>query len=326
MRLVLSIPAAVCAAFLALGAQAQSADYPARPVKMVVPYAPGGGTDTAARIVAQKLGEVLGQSVVIDNRPGAGGMIGTDAVAKSAGDGYTILLTNGGPIVLNPILYSKMTYEPGRDFVAVARVSQVPMVLLVNSSVPANSLQEFVAWAARAQQPLSYASFGAGSESHLAGAYFSKLAGVSMTHVAYKGSAPAMQDLAGGQVTAMFTDPGSAKGMIATGRVKALAAAGLKRSRSMPNVPTFAELGMPAMNDFVAWFGVFAPAGTPKPVVQKLAAAIVKSIESADVTAKLAGMDQEPSAMPADPTIQFVTDNAATWARVVRDIGGVKLD
>ncbi|VTU37411.1 Argininosuccinate lyase [Variovorax sp. PBS-H4] len=326
MRSIPFLAAAFCAALVVTGAQAQRADYPNRPVRMVVPYAPGGGTDTAARIVALKLSQTLGQPVVVDNRPGAAGMLGTDVVAKAPGDGYTILLTNGSPIVLSPLLYSKMAYDPRRDFAAVARVSQAPMVLLVNSSVPANNLQEFVAWAKQSAQPLSYASFGAGSESHLAGAYFNKLVTLSMEHIAYKGSAPAMQGLASGQVTAMFTDPGSAKGMIKAGRVKALAAGGTRRSRSLPDVPTFAELGMPAMNDFVTWFGVFAPAAVPKPLLQKLSDAIVESVQTTDVVTKLGDMDQEPNPMPTGPTSKFLSENAATWTKIVRDIGGVKLD
>lgn len=326
MRNFSSLAAALWAALVVTGGHAQGSDYPNRPVRMVVPYAPGGGTDTAARIVALKLSQTLGQPVVVDNRPGAAGMLGTDVVAKAPADGYTILLTNGSPIVLNPLLYSKMAYDPRRDFAAVARVSQAPMVLLVNASVPAKNLQEFVAWGKQSGQPLSYASFGAGSESHLAGAYFSKLVTLSMEHIPYKGSAPAMQDLASGQVTAMFTDPGSAKGMIKAGRVKALAAGGIRRSRSLPDVPTFAELGMPTMNEFVTWFGVFAPAATPRPLLQKLSDAVVESVQAPDAVTRFGEMDQEPNAMPAAPASMFLSENAATWTRIVRDIGGVKLD
>jgi tripartite-type tricarboxylate transporter receptor subunit TctC len=252
-------------------------------------------------------------------------MIGTDAVAKSPADGYTVLLTNGAPIVLNPAIYTKMAYAT-QDLVPIARVSQVPMVLLVNSSVPVTSVKELVAWAKQSKQQITFASFGVGSESHLAGEYFSKVENLGLTHVAYKGAAPALQDLAGGQVTVMFADPGSSKGMIATGRVKVLAACGPERLRSLPNVPTFVELGYPGMADFVSWFGVFAPAATPKPIVQKLAAAIVKAVESPDVAARLRELDQEPSPMLSDVTAQFVAANTASWAKLVRDIGGVKID
>lgn len=261
------------------GAQAQG--YPNRSIKFIVPYASGGAIDTTARAVAQKMGDVLRQSIVIDNRPGGNTVIGTEATTKSPADGYTFLFTSSSPIVANPHLYSKLTYNAQKDLLPVAMVCVFPQALVVNKELGVNTLNEFVALAKAKPTALSYGSMGSGSSGHLNAENFKQLADIQMTHVPYKGSAPAVTDLAGGQISTMVVTMSSVEGFLRSGKLKALAIASTQRSVIFPEVPTTAESGYP---NFLArdWIGIFAPANTPKALIDQFNGAFQKVAAQTD--------------------------------------------
>src|SRR4030095_4088305 len=238
--------------------------YPTKPIRLVVPFPPGGATDILARAVAQKLTETWGQSVVVDNRPGAGGNIGTELVAKAAPDGYTLEMGTVGTHAINASLYAKIPFDHVKDIAAVILVAGVPNVLVVNPSVPVNSVQELIAYTKANPGKLNFASSGAGTSIHLSGELFKVMAGVKMTHVPYKGSAPALQDLLGGQVQLMFDNLPPSLPQIKAGKLRALAVTSLARAPALPDVPTLSESGLPGF-DASSWFGILAPAGTPGP-------------------------------------------------------------
>jgi tripartite-type tricarboxylate transporter receptor subunit TctC len=255
------------------GAQAQV--YPNRSIKFIVPYASGGAIDTTARAVAQKMGDALGQAIVVDNRPGGNTVIGTEATIKSPADGYTFLFTSSSPIVANPHLYSKLNYSVQKDLVPVAMVCIFPQAVVVNKELGVNTLTEFVALAKAKPSALSYGSMGSGSSGHLNAENFKQLADIQMTHVPYKGSAPAVTDLAGGQISTMVVTMSSVDGFLRSGKLKALAIASTYRSVLFPEVPTTAEAGYP---NFLArdWIGIFAPASTPKALIDQFNGAFQK--------------------------------------------------
>ena len=254
-----------CAFFAA--AQAQS--YPSKPIRIVVPYAPGGTTDIVGRQMGQKMSEALGQPVVIENRTGGNTAIGTDAVAKSPADGYTLLFTNDATFVLNPVLFPSLTYNVQRDFVSVAPVTYVALALAVNASVPANTMKELVSYIQARKGQLGYGSFGAGSQPHIMGEMFKTLTKTDLVHVPYKGAGPAVSDVLGGQVLFTFPAFPTIQGHLRSGKLKVLAVSGDKRVPLAPDVPTFAEAGFKEM-DMGAWYAFLAPAGTPRDVVMKL--------------------------------------------------------
>src|SRR3712207_3841445 len=258
--------ALLCCA-LAAGVQAQT--YPSRPIRIIVPYAPGGTTDIVGRQVGQKMSEALGQPVLIENRTGANTAIGADAVAKSAPDGHTLLFTNDATFVLNPVLFPTLSYNVQRDFLPVATVTYVALALAVNASVPANNMKELVAYIKASKTPLAYGSFGAGSQPHIMGEMFKTLSGTDLTHVPYKGAGPAVTDVLGGQVLLTFPAFPTIQGHIRSGKLKVLAVSGDKRVPLVPDVPTFAETGFKDM-DMGAWYAFMAPAATPREVVAKL--------------------------------------------------------
>ena len=255
------------------GAQAQV--YPNRSIKFIVPYASGGAIDTTARAVAQKMGDALGQAIVVDNRPGGNTVIGTEATIKSPADGYTFLFTSSSPIVANPHLYSKLNYSVQKDLLPVAMVCIFPQAVVVNKELGVNTLTEFVALAKAKPSALSYGSMGSGSSGHLNAENFKQLADIQMTHVPYKGSAPAVTDLAGGQISTMVVTMSSVDGFLRSGKLKALAIASTHRSVLFPEVPTTAEAGYP---NFLArdWIGIFAPASTPKALIDQFNSAFQK--------------------------------------------------
>ena len=255
-------------------ANAQTPAYPTKPIRLVVPFPAGGATDILAREVAKHLTETWGQSVVVDNRPGAGGNIGSELVAKSPPDGYTLEMGTVGTHAINASLYSKMPYDHVKDFVPVILVAGVPNVLVVNPSVPVNSVQEFIAYAKANPGKLNFASSGSGTSIHLSGELFKVMAGVQMTHVPYKGSAPALQDLLGGQVQLMFDNLPPSLPQIKAGKLRALAVTSATRAPALPDVPTVAEAGLPGF-EASSWFGVLAPAGTPPAIVAKLHGALM---------------------------------------------------
>lgn len=301
------------------GVSAQS--YPSRPIRVVVPYPPGGPLDIMARAIGQKLTEAWSQPVVVDNRAGAGGNIGAELVAKSPADGYTLLMGAVATHAINPTLYGKLAYDPVKDFEPVALVAQVPNILVVNPSVPARSVKELIEVARARPGYLNFGSGSTGSTGHLAGELFNAMAGVQMVHIPYKGGAPAMADLLAGQVQLMFDNLANALPNVKAGRLRALAVTTLARSPAMPDLPTIAESGLPGF-DLTTWFGLMVPAGTPPEIVIKLNAGIVRALNAKDMRERLEKMGAEP---PADNTPEhfaaFIRAEAAKYAKVVKESG-----
>lgn len=321
--LILPFFAAAALTLACAGASAQT--YPAKPIRLVVPYPPGGPLDIMARAIGQKLTEAWKQPVVVDNRAGAGGNIGADLVAKSPADGYTLLMGAVATHAINPGLYSKLPYDPVKDFTPVALVAQVPNILVINPSVPAKSVRELIALARAKPGYLNFGSGSTGSTGHLAGELFNTMAGVQMVHIPYKGAAPAMADLLSGQVQLMFDNLANALPNVKAGRLRALAVTTLARSAAMPDLPTVAESGLPGF-DLTTWFGLMVPAGTPPEIVARLNAEIVRALNAKDMRERLQKMGAEP---PADNTPEhfaaFIGTEAAKYAKVVKD-SGAKVD
>jgi tripartite-type tricarboxylate transporter receptor subunit TctC len=301
------------------GAAAQS--YPSKPIRLVVPYPPGGPLDIMARAIGQKLTEAWRQPVVVDNRAGAGGNIGADLVAKGPADGYTLLMGAVATHAINSTLYGNVPYDPVKDFAPVAMVAQVPNILVVNPSVPARSVRELIELARARPGYLKFGSGSTGSIGHLAGELFNTMAGVKMVHIPYKGGAPAMADLLAGQVQLMFDNLANALPNVKAGRLRALAVTTLARSPAMPELPTIAESGLPGF-DLSTWFGVMAPAGTPPEIVSKLNAEIARALSAKDMRERLEKMGAEP---PINNTPEhfaaFIRTEAAKYAKVVKDSG-----
>ena len=294
--------------------------YPTKPVRLVVPFPAGGTTDILARAVAQKLSETWGQSVIVDNRPGAGGNIGSELVAKSPPDGYTLLMGTVGTHAINPSLYAKMPYDHVKDFTPVILVAGVPNVLVVNLSLPVNSVQELIAYGKANPNKLNFASSGNGTSIHLSGELFRTMTGVQMTHVPYKGSAPALTDLIGGQVQLMFDNLPSSLQFIKAGKLRALAVTSAERSSALPDLPTLSESGLAGF-EASSWFGVLAPAGTPRDIVTKLNGAIAAWLASPDAKEKLAAQGAIAAGGPPDAFVKHIADESAKWAKVVKASG-----
>jgi len=299
-------------------------NYPTRPIRLVVPFPAAGTTDILARAVAQHLSVVFGQQVVVDNRPGAGGNIGSDLVAKAAPDGYTLLMGTVGTHAINPSLYSRMPYDAVKDFSPVILVAGVPNVLEVNPSLPVKSVQELIAYAKTNPGKLNFASSGSGTSIHLSGELFKTMTGVQMTHVPYKGSAPALTDLVGGQVQLMFDNLPSSIAFIKAGKLRALAVTTLTRSSALPDVPTIAESGVPGF-DASSWFGVLAPAGTPHEVVAKLNAEIAKWLATPEAKEKLASQGAIAFGGSPEDFARHIATESTKWAKVVKE-SGAKVD
>jgi len=320
VRRLLSLVVAAAGVALAPPGFAQ-VPYPSKPIRFVVPFPPGGPLDITGRAIAQKLAESWGQPVVVDNRPGAGGGIGAELVARSPGDGYTLLMGAVSTHAINPSLYAKIPYDPQKDFVPVALVAQVPNILVVNPTLPVHSVKELIDYARAKPGALSFGSGSTGSTGHLAGELFKTMAGVDMVHIPYKGGAPAMQDLLAGQTQLMFDNLANALPQVKAGKLRALAVTTSKRAPAVPDLPTVAESGLPGF-DLTTWFGVFVPAGTPPETVAKLNAEIVKALGSKDLADRLAGMGAVP---PENNTPEsfaaFVRAEAGKYARVVKSSG-----
>ena len=277
----------LCAlAACAFAAPALAQDYPSKPIRMLVPFTPGGGTDILARIVAGKMSESMGQQVIVENKPGANTLVASEAVARAAPDGYTLLMQTNN-LASNPTLYQgKMTFDTVKDLVPVALVAGNPHVLVVHPSVPAKNLKEFIALAKSKPKTITFASAGSGTVNHLSGELLSMLAGIEMLHVPYKGSGSVMPDLLGGHVNALFAAMPTVTQHIRDGKLRAIAVTTPRRFRGLPDVPTIVELGYPGY-DFSSWFGVLAPAGTPQPIIARLNAEIVKALKDPAVQQKL---------------------------------------
>jgi len=318
-RTILRALGALAVAFAA-NVHAQ-APYPNHPVRIVVPFPAGGTTDILARATAQKLTETLGQPFVVENRPGAAGNIGAEIVAKSPPDGYTMLMGTVGTHAINASLYEKMPYDHVKDFVPVVLVAGVPNVLVVHPSVPAKSVQELIAYAKANPGKLNFASSGSGTSIHLSGELFKTMTGVSMQHVPYKGSAPALADLTGGQVQLMFDNLPSALPLIKAGKLRALAVTSLARASALPDVPTVAESGLPGF-EASSWFGLLAPAGTPKDVITKVNAEVAKWLATPEAKEKLASQGAiVASGLTPDDFTRHIASETTKWQKVVKDSG-----
>jgi tripartite-type tricarboxylate transporter receptor subunit TctC len=306
-------------------ASAQAAAYPDnKPIRLIVPAAPGGGADFLARIVGQKLGEGLGQTVVVDNRAGASGTIAADNTAKAAPDGHTLLMGQSTSIVIAPHMYGKLGYDTLRDLAPIAMVAQVPNIVVVHPSVPASSVKELIALAKAKPELLNFGSSGNGAPSHLAGEMFKTAAGVKMTHVPYKGAGPAVNDLLAGQIQVMFAPIVAVLPQVKAGRLKALAVTSAARSPAAPELPTLAESGL-AGYEISSWFGLFAPAGTPQPVIDRIQREVAKTLQSADVRERFAKEGAEPVASTPAETAAYVKSEYAKYGRIVKD-NGIKAD
>lgn len=310
---------AACLMLPASGAFAQAAAWPAKPITLVVTYPPGGGADTMARLLAPKMGEALGQNIIVENRPGAGGQIGAAAVAKAAPDGYTLLL-DASSFAVNPSLYPKLPYDTAKAFKPVGVIALFPNVVLVNAQFPAKTIAELTAAARKGKDAVSFASSGNGSAQHLAGALFESAAGVDMVHVPYKGGGPALNDVIGGQVPVFFGNLASTLPHIQSGKLRALALTSARRSSLLPNVPTLAEAGV-AGAEIYEWNGVFAPAGTPEPVIAKISAALQSALASPEVKARVLQLGGDMQKGTPDQAQQFVNEQISLWARVIKARG-----
>lgn len=302
-------------AFAATTGHAQT--WPEKPITMVVPSAPGGSTDLSARLVGESLAKALGQAIVIDNKAGAAGNLGTEAVARAKPDGYTLLMQYSGYHVGNPALFPQIKWHPTKDFVPVALVMRAPHVIAVSGTIPVNNLQEFLALGKKNGKGWFYASSGNGSIQHIAGELFEQQAKVPVTHVPYKGAGPAVNDLLGGQVDMFVTTPPSVIGHVTSGKIKALAYTGKQRHPSMPNVPTSAEAGLPGY-EVESWFAVFAPAGTPAPIVARLSAEIKTIVESEAYKKKMNDQGAFAAYMDSKALGSFVDSELKLWADIIK--------
>jgi tripartite-type tricarboxylate transporter receptor subunit TctC len=310
------------AAALAAAPLAAWAAFPERPLRLVVPFPAGGAADLMARGLAQHLGEQLGQQVVIDNRGGAGGTVACEVVARAPADGYTLLFGTMGTQVINPALYSKLRYDPLKDFAPIALTHITPRVLVVGPSVKARTVGELIALARAKTGQLTYGSAGNGSSSHLSGALFESLAGVDLVHVPYKGSAPLLTDLLAGRVDATFDSFTVYEEHIKSGRVRALAVTSRMRMAALPQVPTLAEAGLPDY-EVSNWLGVLAPAGTPKEVVTALHAAVIRAMADAGMKRQLTALGIEPAASTPDEFSALIRSEIPRWARLVKASGAM---
>src|SRR5215510_11123096 len=291
--------------------------YPSRPIRLVVPYAPGGPVDIVGRIVAQKLSVRFQQQFIVDNRAGGGGNIALEIVAKAAADGYTLLMGANGVIAINPSLYKTMPVDTQKDFAPISMVASSAMILVVHPSVAASSVKDLIALARAKPGAINYASSGSGSTAHLASELFKSMAKVNMLHVPYKGAGPALTDLVGGQVQVMFTGVSSTLPFVKSGKLKALAVSSEKRLPLLPDMPTVAET-LPGY-EVLTWYGVFAPAATPRNIVERLNQAIAQSFVSADAKAKLAALGADAETNSPREFAKAVTQETAKWARIVKE-------
>jgi tripartite-type tricarboxylate transporter receptor subunit TctC len=315
VKLLLSAIAAVT-----LSAAALAQTWPTSTVTIVVPWPPGGPSDIAARPVAQKLTAALGQTVIIDNRAGSGGNIGSAVVARSTPNGNTLLITSSSPIVINPSLYNNMTFDPLKDLAPITNLLRVPLVLVANPSVPANNLKELVAYIKSQNGKFAYASAGSGTPQHLTGELFKSTLKLDMVHVPYKGSAPAITDLLGGHVPVMFDSMIAIMPHIKSGKVKVIAASGAKRSALLPDVPTFAESGYPGLVSY-AWYGFFAPAKTPKPIIARLNSETLKIMKEPEFQRILAETGSDFVGDTPENFSKFVKAESVKWSKVVKESG-----
>jgi len=326
MRMLLACISFFSAALAApVTTQAQS-PWPDKPVRIIVPTAAGSGSDLITRALAQKLAEVWKQPVTVDNRAGASGIIGVEAVVRAPADGYTLLLSSASPVTINPMIFKKLPYDPQKGLAPVSLVGIGPAALLINSATPAQNLRDFVALAKAKPRQLSYGSFGLGTGGHLGLEAFCQVAGIELIHVPYKGTAPAVTDLIGGQITVVLTDLATAQSQIKSGKLRALAINGPTRSPMLPEVPTFTEQGYPAVEATYARFALFVPAGTPQAVVDKVAADTVAALKNPEVTERFAALGYLLGGSTPGVLAAALKDDAARWGKIIAALGGLTLD
>jgi tripartite-type tricarboxylate transporter receptor subunit TctC len=315
--------AALLSIVLALPGLAAAQAFPTKPIRIVVTYPPGGGADLMARLVAPKMSDALGQPVVVENKPGASGQIGASEVARSAPDGYTLML-DASSYSVNPSLYAKLPYEPTKAFTPIAVLALFPNVLVVTPGFPAKDVKALIAEAKAKPNTIAFASSGNGSAQHLSGELFRQKTGVEITHVPYKGGGPAMNDVMGGQVPMFFANMASSLAQIKAGKLRPLAITGAKRSPALPDVPTMAEAGVPGYEVY-EWNAIFAPAGTPAPVLAKLADAIRKAVQSPEFRERVASLGGELTGYGPQEAERFVKEQMDLWGKVVKQ-GNIKVE
>jgi tripartite-type tricarboxylate transporter receptor subunit TctC len=311
----------LCAALVAGTAQAQN--YPVKPIRLIVTYPPGGGADIMARLIAPRLGDILGQPVVVENKPGATGAIAAELVAQSAPDGYTLML-DASSYAVNPSLFARLPYDPIKAFAPITLLAKFPNMVVVSPNFPASSVKDLIALANAKPGSISFASSGNGSAQHLAAELFRQQAGLDMVHVPYKGGAQAMTDVIGGQIPLFFANMASGLPHVKSGKLKALASTGGHRSPNMPDLPTVAESGVSGYEVY-EWNAVFAPAGTPAAIIARLQAEIAKVLAQTDVRERITALGGEIAASTPQETDRFLREQMAKWARVVRE-ANIKLD
>ena len=321
----MSLTGPLCLALaLAVPMHAAAQSYPSKPIHFVVPYPAGGPLDAVARLLGQKVSQSVHQPVIVENKAGAGGNIGADAVAKSPPDGYTILMGAVATHAINPTLYASIPYDPVRDFIPVTQVASTPNVLVVNPSLPVKSVRDFVAYAKANPGKLNFGSGSTGSAGHLAGELFKSMAGIDMTHVPYKGAAPAMQALIAGDVQLIFDNLASSLGQIRAGNVRALAVTTARRSALAPELPAIAESGLPGF-DIGTWFGIFVPAATPRDVVEKLHGEFTRALAERDVRDTMLKLGAEPVGSRPEEFAAYIRAEAQKYARIIK-ASGAKAD
>jgi len=293
--------------------------YPTKPVKIVVPSAPGGGTDIVARLLAQSFSKALGQNYIVENKPGAGNLIGIETVARAPADGYTLLFV-ASPLVLNPILFKKVNYDPIKDFSPISLAATAPNILVVHPSTPATNVKEWVELAQKGQNKLSYASAGVGTSPHMSMELFNAMAGIQTLHIPYKGTTPAVTDLLGGQVNAMFSNALTVMPHIQSGKLRALAVSGNRRLELLPDVPTVMEAGI-AQYVSLQWYGLLAPSGTPSAVIQTVNREMVKALQSKDIKDKLASEGAEPAGSTPAEFGNLIKNDFDKWSKVAKSSG-----
>ena len=314
-RMLLQAVAVFAAALVAPWAGAQD-KWPARPVTFIVPFAAGGTTDIVARLVGAKLQQMWGQPVVIEDRPGAGGNIGAGVVAKAQPDGYTLLVPSGSILTVNPHIYKDMGFDPQKDLLPITNLASGPMIVVVNPNVPARNLKELIALAKKEPGQLNFGSAGIGSQVHMAGEGFADAAGIDIKHIPYKGEALGLNDLMGGQVQLMVGNIAAASGFVKSGKLRALAVTSRERSPMMPDVPSADEAGLRGFES-VGWFGLMAPAGTPRAIIDKIQADTAKALQDPEVKAALAKQGMEPVGNKPEEMAQAIAEESKKWARVV---------
>lgn len=305
---------------LALFASTAIAQYPVKPIHVVVTFPPGGSSDTIARLIGPRLGATLGQPIIVDNRPGGGGGIGADLVARAAPDGYTLLVGAAGGLALNPVIYEKTPYDPVKDFAPITLLVTSPFIVAVNPSVtPVNNLKELIALV-KSKPGMPFASGGTGTGMHLAGELFKMMVQAQMTHVPYKGNGPALSDLVGGQVPIAFVDLGSTPQFMKSGRIRILAVAAATRTALAPDIPTGAEAGLPGW-EALGWFGLVAPAATPRAIVQRLNTETVAILKDSEIRKKILATGNEPAPTTPEAFGEYIRAELARWSKVVKASG-----